>query len=149
MGLSALAADYLFIGPLIEQRLRAQLPDIPVDLCETVEQVLAADKRQRVLMVLWASDRVDSNPDGQARAGASQMLHQRWLVMLGLANAGRTADARNLAAGPVLSQVHKALAGWTPEGAGRALRRANAPLQPTFTSTKAVYPLGFEVTLTL
>jgi hypothetical protein len=149
MGLPALAADYLFLAPLIAARLEDQVGDIPIDVCETPEQVLQADKRTRVLMVLWAGDRVDTGADGSARGGASQLLHQRWLVMLGISNAGKTADARNLAAGPLLSKVHKALAGWTPEGAGRPMRRASAPLQPTFTGSKAVYPLGFEITLTL
>lgn len=149
MGLPALAADYLFVAPLIAARLAEQVPDIPVDVCETTDQVLKADKRARVLMVLWAGDRVEASESGRAGAGASQLLHQRWLVMLGLNNVAKAADARNVAAGPVLSKVHKALAGWVPEGAGRAMRRASAPLQPTFTSDKAVYPLGFEITLTL
>jgi hypothetical protein len=149
MGLPALAADYLFLAPLIAARLEDQVGDMPIDVCETTDQVLKADKRARVLMVLWAGDRIDTSDAGTARAGASQLVHQRWLVMLGLNNVGKTADARNLAAGPVLSKVHKALAGWTPEGASRPMRRASAPLQPTFTESKAVYPLGFEITLTL
>lgn len=149
MGLPALAADYLFLAPLIAQRLVDQVPDIPVDVCETTKQVLEADRRQRVLMVLWAGDRVAEGESGRAGAGTSQLLHQRWLVVLGLNNVAKTGDARNVAAGPVLSRVHKALAGWTPEGSPRPLRRASAPLQPTFTESKAVYPLGFEITLTL
>ena len=149
MGLPALAADYLFIGPLMKARLEDQVGDIPVQVCETVEQVLKADQRKRVLLLLWAGDRVDTGADGSARAGASQLLHQRWLVILGLDNVSPSPDARNVTAGPLLSKVHKALAGWTPEGAGRPMRRASAPLQPTFTPSKAVYPLGFEITLTL
>jgi hypothetical protein len=149
MGLPALAADYLFVAPLIAARLESQLPDTPVDVCETTDQVLKADRRARVLMVLWAGDRVDAGDNGRAREGASQLVHQRWLVVLALNNVAKGADARNLAAGPLLSRVHRALAGWAPEGAPRALRRASAPLQPTFTESKAVYPLGFEITLTL
>ncbi|MEN9631586.1 MAG: hypothetical protein RJA10_4814 [Pseudomonadota bacterium] len=150
MGLPALAADYLFIGPLMKARLEDKVGDIPVQLCETVEQVLKADQRKRVLLLLWAGDRVDTGADGSARAGASQLLHQRWLVILGLDNVSPSPDARNVAAGPLLSKVHQALAGWAPPGAAtRTMRRASAPLQPTFTPSKAVYPLGFEITLTL
>jgi hypothetical protein len=149
MSTPALAADYLFLAPLLQARLLDQVADVPVDVCETPDQVLAQDKRPRALLVLWAGDRVDEAAGGQARGGASQLLHQRWLVCLGLNNAGKAADARNTAAGPVLSQVHKALAGWTPEGCARPMRRANAPLRPTFAATKAVYPLGFEITLSL
>lgn len=149
MATPALVDDYLFVAPRIAARLEAQLPDTPVDVCETAEQVLKADRRARVLMVMWAGDRVDPGDAGRARDGASQLVHQRWLVVLGINNVAKGADARNLAAGPLLSRVHRALAGWTPEGAARPLRRASAPLKPTFTESKAVYPLGFEITLTL
>ena len=149
MGLPAFEADYLFLAPLIQARLESQVPDIPVDVCERADQVLAADRRQRVVMVMWAGDRPDTSDTGRAGAGASQLIHQRWLVMLAISSVGKQPDARSAGAGRALSQLHKALAGWTPEGAARAMRRALAPLQPTFTDSKAVYPLGFEITLTL
>lgn len=145
MGLPALAADYLFIGPLMVARLQDQVVDIAVEMVERPEQVLEADKRARVLMVMWGGDRFGD----EARAGASQVLVQRWMVLLGLNSVAPAAAARNLAVGPMLSQVHRALAGWAPEGSPRALRRANAALQPLFTQSKAVYPLGFEVQLSL
>lgn len=148
MGLPALAADYFFMGPLIKARLEDQVPDIPVDLCETADQVLAADRRVAVLMVMWAGDRFVDTEGGRASAGASQSLHQRWLVALGINNVG-AGDARNVRAGPTISKVHKALAGWTAEGAARPLRRANAALMPQFTPQKAIYPMGFEQPLTL
>jgi hypothetical protein len=149
MGLPALVDDYLFIGPLIVARLAAEVADIPVDLVERPEQVLEADKRQRVIMVMWAGDRFVEGESGRAAGGASQALRQRWLVIFATNNVGKAAAARTQGAGPVLSSVHRALAGWTPEGAARPMQRANAPLQPTFTQAKAVYPLGFEIALTL
>ena len=145
MGLPALAADYLFVGPLIVKRLEQEVPDIAVGLVERADQVLDADKRARVLMVMWAGDRFED----EARAGRSQQVYQRWLVVLALNNVGRANDARNALAGTLLSQVHRALAGWHPDGSPLPLKRANAPLQPTFTDSKAVYPLGFEVSLSL
>lgn len=149
MSLPDLANDYLFLAPLIEQRIKDTVANVPVDVCETAAQVLAADKRSQVVMVLWAGDRFDASDRGRAGAGAQQILTQRWLVMLGISSAAPTPDARNTRAGPLLSQLHKALAGWTPQGAYRPFVRANAALQPTFTSNKAVYPLGFEITLNL
>lgn len=149
MGLSALAADYLFIAPLLQQRLLDRVPDIPVDVCETAEQVLAADRREQVLIVMYAGDRFDTGEAGRARGGASQVVQQRWLVMLALNHVGKPADARHAKAGPLLSRIHAAVAGWEPAGAQRAFRRANSPLSPTLTKAKAVYPLGFEITLTL
>lgn len=149
MGLPALAADYLFLGPLIAERLADQVPDVPVDVCETVQQVLAADVRPLVLMVMWAGDRFNESETGRAGNGASQVLYQRWLVMLAMNNVGAGKDARHLRAGPVLSLTHKALAAWKPEGCVHSMRRANAPMRPEMTPQKATYPMGFEISLTL
>jgi hypothetical protein len=148
MGLPALAADYLFLGPLIEARLLEQVPDMPVDVCETVQQVLQADQRSRVLMVMWAGDRLAESEAGRASIN-SQKVHQRWLVLLALNNVARAKDARHTLAGPLLSQVHRALAGWVPEGATNPMRRANAAMRPDINAQKAIYPMGFEISLTL
>lgn len=149
MGLPAFEADYFFLGPLLQQRLQAVLPGIPVEVCEHPSQVLQADKREQVLMVMWAGDRVIDNEDGRSSGGRSQALEQRWLVMLARNDVSKQASTRIAAAGPTLSKVHKALSGWTPEGAARPMKRMNAPLQPTFTESKAVHPLGFGILLNL
>jgi hypothetical protein len=149
MALPALLEDYLFLGPLLRERLLAEVPDVPVDLCETVEQVLAADKRARVLMVLWAGDFFPDAAGAEAGAGKSVVLRQRWLVSLALNNAAPAKDARNRGAGQLMSAVHRAVSGWQPEGAYRAFRRANAPLRPDINAAKAIYPMGFEIQLNL
>lgn len=148
MGLAALAADYLFMGPLMVARLAAQL-DLPAEQVESAEQ-LTRETRSKVLKVMWAGDRFETGESGRAGAGSSQLIHQSWLVALMLQNAGQKADARHSSAGPLLSHMHRALAGWAPqEAGGRAVRRAPAPLPPQFLPTHAMYPLGFEITLTL
>lgn len=149
MALPALAADYLFLGPLIEARLKDQVPDVPVDVCETVDQVLAADTRQLVLMVMWAGDHFPETEAGRALAGASQKVQQRWLVMLALNNVAQAKDARHLRAGGLLSKTHAALAGWVPPGCTNAMRRVNAPLRPDINARKAIYPMGFGIQLSL
>lgn len=149
MGLPALVADYLFIGPLIAARLAAEIADLPVEHVETAEQLNQADQRRRTAKVMWAGDTFEPGENGRAREGSSQIVHQRWLVALVMNHEGQKADARHTAAGPTLSAIHRALAGWQPAGAARALRRAQAPLRPSLTPTSAVYPLGFEITLAL
>jgi hypothetical protein len=149
MGLPALHDDYLFVGPLIVRRLQEKLADTPVDLVERTEQVFEADRRTATVMVLWAGDAFAATEAGRARDGASQMFVQRWLAIYCLNNAGKERSARLQAAGPMLSQLHLALAGWKPEGCPRPLVRANAPMRPDFTPIKALYPLGFEITLNL
>lgn len=149
MALQALLDDYLFLAPLVQARLADQVGDLPVDVVETVPQVLAADRRERVLMVMYAGDAFDPNEAARAGGGTSQMLRQRWLVLLALNNVAAKADARQSRAGPTLSQVHRALAGWTPPGVPRPFRRANAPLRPDINERKAIYPMGFEIQLNL
>jgi hypothetical protein len=149
MALPALLEDYLFIGPLLRERLLAEVPDVPVDLCETVDQVLAADRRERVLMVMWAGDAFPDTPGSEAGAGKSVAFRQRWLVLLALNNVSAARTARNDRAGALLSQVHKAVSGWAPDGAHRPFRRANAPLRPDINQAKAIYPMGFEIQLNL
>lgn len=145
MGLPALTADYWFLAPLIQARLQDQISAAPVDICETVDQIFAADRREAVLMVMYAGEAILS----AAANGKSTKLKQRWLVTLALNNVAKAADARQVKGGPVLSQVHAALAGWTPAGCAHPLLRANAPLRPDHTQNKALYPLGFEIELAI
>lgn len=149
MGLAALHANYLFLGPLIAARLVDQVPDVPVEVCETTAQVLAADQRALVLMVMWAGDSFAEGERGRAGNGANQAMRQRWLVMLALNNVSATKDARHQRAGALLSQTHKALAGWIPEGAVHSFKRANAAMRPDINAQKAIYPMGFEIELSL
>ena len=145
MGLAALQADYLFLGPLIAARLADQVPDVPVSVVETTAQLLAEDRRSRSVMVMWAGDGFGD----RAGNGKHQQITQRWLVILGLNNVAPGTDARHQVAGPVMSQLHAALAGWTPDECNTPLKRAPATLRPDFTKTKALYPLGFEINLSL
>jgi hypothetical protein len=140
--------DYLFVGPLLVARLAEALPDVPVEHVERSEQVLQADQRPMVIKVMWAGD-APTATDERSRTSNSQMIRQRWLVLLALNNASPLPDARSTAAGPTLSKVHKALHGFTPEGAGRHMQRAAASMAPMFTNTQAICPLGFEITLPL
>jgi hypothetical protein len=149
MGLPALLADYLFLGPLIQERLKEQVLDVPVDLCETADQVLKADQRARVLMVMWAGERFVESEAGRVSNQATQTVYQRWLVLLAINNPSAYKDARHKSAGQMLSAIHGAIAGWKPEGCTRAMQRAAASLRPDITATKAIYPLGFELQLYL
>lgn len=145
MGLPALLADYWFLAPLLKARLEDQVSDAPVDVCETVEQIYAADRREAVLLVMYAGDAILN----AAAGGKSVRLRQRWMVLLALNNVARPMDARLVKGGPVLSRVHTALAGWTPAGCAHPFMRANAPLRPDHTQNKALYPLGFEIELAI
>jgi hypothetical protein len=144
MGLAALKQDYLFVLPLMQARLADQVPDIPVDIVETVEDVLAADHRANVLMVMYAGELVTANA-----ARVSTALTHRYLVLVALSNVAKGTNSRNRKAGPLMSATNQALVGWTPEGAATPMRRASTPTRPDFTKTKALYPMAFEIDLNL
>ena len=148
----ALLADYLFLGPLIEERLRATLDaGVPVEGIEQMSQANEAqDLRAVVVYVMWGGDRFDGGEAGRAGGGTSQRLKQRWLVLVRVRNASAAVkDARNAAVGPLLSQVHKAVSGWEPEGALMHKFVRAQGLAPDYKSTSALYPLAFEINLAL
>lgn len=150
MSNAALLADYLFLGPLIEEQLAAQVANVPVEGIETMSQARDdQDLRARVLYVMWGGDRFDTSSTGTASNGSSQKLMQRWIVWLKVRNTSvANKDARNAGAGPLLSAVHKALAGWRPEGSQRALLRTQGPA-PDYQAASGLYPLSFEINLVL
>lgn len=151
MSVEALLTNYLFIGPLLEQRLREQIGEgIPVEGIEAMSQARdAQEKRAVVLYVMWGGDRFNTSEGGRAAGGASQLMHQRWIVFVRVENASTVnKDARSERAGPLLSAVHKAIAGWKPEGSYRTMVRTQGP-GPDYQATSGLYPLAFEIQLAL
>ena len=146
MATLAIHSDHLFAGEQIRLRLREQMPaDLPIEGIEQLAQAGAGDLRQRVIYVMWDGERIS----GVAARGATAEVVQTWLVLLHMSHVRQIdKDARNSKAGPLLSQLHKALAGFTPDGAFKALERVNAG-RPSYTAQSALYPLAFELTLGL
>jgi hypothetical protein len=139
--------DYLFMQPLIAQRLRDQIPGLLAYGVQSMDQILATELREPVCFVLWDGERFKD----VGRSGGSTIATQRWAVMLAVANA--TQDAQdaplNNQAGPLLAQIHTALAGCEVEQIpGRALRRVNGRT-PIYSANAGVYPLTFEIDINL
>lgn len=151
MSTEALLADYLFLGPLIEERLREQFAEpLPVESIEAMSQAVdAMEHREAVLYVMWGGDRFNTGQSGRAGGGTSQQVYQRWITWLRIANES-AADraARNRLAGPYLSATHKAIAGWTPPGAFNPFLRTQGPA-PDYKPASGLYPLAFEINMVL
>jgi hypothetical protein len=138
-------SDHLFAGEQIRQRLQEKMPDLPVDGIERMAQAGKEDLRQRAAYVMWDGERFSSVVPS---VGTVDVV-QTWLVVLHVRHASALdKDARNGMAGPLLSRLHKALAGWTPEGAFRPLQRVNGG-RPSYTAQSALYVLAFELPLGL
>lgn len=151
MGTPALANDYLFVGALIVARIREAVPAIASQDVMAIEDLAALggdSTRSPVAFVLWENDRFP--PAEEARGGRSQAVHQAWTVVLSVRNASQVqADARNQMAGPLLSALHGALAGWVPPGCARPLVRAQGGKRPDYRINSGLYPLTFEILLNL
>lgn len=140
-----LEADYLFMQSVICERLRLHT-QWDVRGIDSLAQATENDVRDAVVYVLYEGEKVED----RAGNGTSQMIRQRYCAMLALANATQNDEAaRNSMAGPLLSKMHHALAGWAPEQAlGRTLKRTNGRV-PMYSPNVGLYPLTFEILLNL
>lgn len=147
MSTTALLLDYLFARPLIEARLVDQVADLAGgvygidELAQAVEKNITAP----TAFVLWEGDAFGDS----AVEGRSQIMRQQWTVLLAVRNATQQRGApRNESAGPLMSAVHKALAGWKPEGALRPLARTTGR-RANYTRNVGLYPLAFQLPLNI
>lgn len=146
--------DYLFVGPKIVQRLRDQMAGLvqPMDVLhiEHLRQAAAnIGTRSPVIFVLWDGEGMGSG-QREANNGAARIMHQIWTVCLYVRNASQVAlDARNLEAGPLMSKIHMALAGWKPGGSIHPMHRTSPGKRPQYPtdSMSAMYPLSFSIDL--
>lgn len=153
MSNAALLLDYLFAGELIRARLREQVAGLgaedSVQGIETLAQAVEKNIQAPTVFVLWEGDAINTSELGSAGAGRSQLLRQQWTVLLAVRNATQNdPKARNESAGPFLSAIHKALAGWAPEGTVRPFVRAQGR-KANYTANVGLYPLTFDLPLNL
>jgi hypothetical protein len=103
-----LEADYLFMQGVICARIE-ECTLFNVRGIDSLVQATENDVRDAVVYVLYEGERIVDT----GGKGTNLLTGQRYSALLGLANATQNDEAaRNGAAGPMLSKVHKALAGW-------------------------------------
>lgn len=148
--MNTLRQNYLFVGDALKAHLTAHLgAEVPVEGIDQLSQAGDADKRPVVVYVMWAGDQINTSEQGRAGTSnrGSQMLTQRWAVLLRVLNLAR-GDARNTIAGEWLSRLHFAVHGWVPAGAMRPMHRSQ-DAAPRYDATSALYMLAFEINLVL
>lgn len=145
-----LLLDYLFLRDVIAQRVSTTVPGI--DTIEGIDEFAQASEAKIVGVkgyVLWEGDRWGGSDTSRASNGKSQIFTQRWSFMLAVRNAAQhDKGAKGLSAGPLLASIHKALAGWVPDGAYRPFVRTSGRA-PTYRANVALYPLTFSIDLNL
>jgi hypothetical protein len=143
----ALLLDYLFLREVIKTRLADQLPSLEIEGIEEFSQATEASVATSKLFIIWDGDVFPQSES--ARAGSSQAFTQVWSLLYAVRNAAQhELDATDKSAGPVLSQLHKAVAGWTPTGAFRPFRRTSGR-KPNYRANVGIYPLTFSIDLNL
>lgn len=139
----ALPTDYLAAGDHIVQRLRTDV--------RALRGVLAAEDLRIInestvvgplAFVIYDGDEVLEGA-GRAAQGASQMVRQRWAVIVAVRSAVQHRQAAaHEAAGPLLTAVIQSLAGWQTEPFRKPLVRLTAP-RVDYGPNFALYPLLF------
>ncbi len=147
MANAKMLTDYLFMQGVLQKRVEVELKalDMPVGGIQELGEATEANLVRSTVFVMWQGDRFGDTAEG----GRSQLLHQQWLILLAHVNARQDRNAHNDSAGPTLSALHKAIAGWTPPDAFKPFRRVQG-IRPSYRPGKAaLYPLTFEIPLTL
>ena len=151
MATTALLLDYLFLRDLMVARLAESLIDplVQVDGIETFAQATERNVVSPSLFVLWEGDAFSAGQAGRLPGLPANIVTQTWAALLAVRNAAQhQADARDASAGPLLSKVHRAVNGWTPEGATRPFVRTSGR-RATYGANVALYPLTFAIDLYL
>lgn len=142
--MSVLVDDWLAAGPLMVDRLRAEVPALRgVGSINDLGDLEARVGQQApAAFVVYDGDRVAP----AVGSGASEAGAQKWIVVLALRSARAGGDGSGLAAeaGRLLPQIRNALVGWAPFENGRPLRRVTAP-RPGYGTAFAYFPLAFEL----
>lgn len=130
---------YLAAEQLIVERIRAQMPDLKnvfgmADLASIQDN---ASQFAPCVCVVYDGDEVPQGDSARAGAGAAQVVQQRWVAWLIVRNVRSAArgEAARSEAGPMLSALLSALAGWSPGPDYRPLRRGSSPRPLYLTGT--------------
>lgn len=98
--------------------------------------------------VVYDGDTVPNTEAARGGQGQAQLVYQRWVVWLIVRNVrdGGDGGGARADAGPLLSLLIAALAGWTPLPGFRPFRRGTAP-RPLFEDGVIHFPVLFEAPL--
>jgi len=96
-------------------------------------------------VVVYTRDRVGES----SGAGQAQVVSQQFTVVVALksANDAESGKGAREAAGPLITKVLAALAGFTPAVGWRPLKRAEQPALVDYSPGVAWFPFGFSTTL--
>ncbi|MCP8465193.1 hypothetical protein NK553_14670 [Pseudomonas sp. ZM23] len=138
--------DYLFLEPLLVERIRAEVPGL-ASVDGLPDLATLDDQRQATpcVYVIYLGDQIDTGASAQGGSRAVQFVVQHWAAVLTVYYADAQGDgqgARRLA-GPLLGRLLKALTGWVPALDVAALARSSQVAQVGYANGYFYFPLVF------
>lgn len=126
--------DYLSVAPLIEAHLNAEVAGATIKSTWGMPKIFEDFALPPAVMIFLESDR----PGEIGNFGASQKVEQLWLCLVVVKDS-------EYEAGPLISQVIRAMNGWKPEGnTFSAFQRAKTNFLHDYSPNGVLYfPLAF------
>lgn len=139
--------DYLFLEPLLVERVRAEVPGLAL-VGGVPDLATVADQQQATpaVYLIYLGDELSAGPQAQGGQGRVQTVTQLWAAVLALycADASGEGVAARREAGPLLGQLLKTLTGWIPRPDVTPLTRRQGPAEVAYVDGYFYYPLVFQ-----
>jgi len=137
-------ADFLATEEAIVDRLKDQIAALRhVESKVDTESSAGQDSPSPAAYVEFIGSRLPQNDSAQAGEGALQEIQLGFMVTLVLRRAGSNGRKLRKEAGPLISAIFVALAGWLPDEDGRALACVGIE-RPAYKPNYAYFPLVFQ-----
>jgi hypothetical protein len=141
-----LVTDYLFLEPLLVDRIKTQVQGLKAVL--TAADLAAIAEQEQVAPaahVIYLGDEIGTGPGDQGTLGKNQMVTQLWAVVVACyyADPADTGYGNRRAAGPLIASILRSLSGWTPDGAVGVLMRGQ-PIKAHYANGYGYYPFVFR-----
>lgn len=138
--------DYLFLEPLLVERVREAVPDLQAVLtADSLAKIHDHTQYAQAAHVIYLRDEDGQGAANQGTMGKTQNVIQLWAVVIAVHYAAPDASgagSRRMA-GPLISQMLRGLSGWTPSGTMAALKRGPT-LQPSYINGRGFFPFTFR-----
>lgn len=140
--------DYLAADIPILDKLKTDVslvPDNYIEPAKDLAGVLESKQHEKALYLVYAGDRIPGGEDARSASGDTQILSQRWMVVVAVRHA-KGGEQDKATAGKIIMEVIRALSGWSPGDSYQEFIRVQGP-PPFYRKTHAHYPLLFSTNL--
>ena len=141
-----MVTDYLFMEPLLVERVKASVPGLKAVL--TAPDMAAMAEQAQITPaahVIYLGDEIGTGIGDQGTLGKTQIVTQLWAVVLAVyyADPSDSGFGSRRLAGPLIADLLRGVSGWTPEGNVKPLTRGQ-PAQARYANGYGYYPFVFR-----